>query len=218
MNENHMRRELASNPPVIPAGDQYSSRAQRPRKTWPIRRSTLEGSILDAILRSAPHAEATPSGSGSIFRGRCPRLLPCALTGHERTVRAITAATLLIALSLALPATAQQIGQNTPTAAKETPTISVSTQLVVEAVVVKDKKGNSISGLSAKDFSITEDARRRPSAFASTSDSRRAPHLRRPRRLSILPSTINWPALASLPKPQANLDIKTAGCWRCTSI
>ena len=64
---------------------------------------------------------------------------------------------MLIALSLALPATAQQIGQNTPTAAKETPTISVSTQLVVEAVVVKDKKGNSISGLSAKDFSITED-------------------------------------------------------------
>ena len=40
--------------------------------------------------------------------------------------------------------------------ASETPTISVSTQLVVEAVTVKDKKGNPIEGLTAKDFTITE--------------------------------------------------------------
>ena len=33
----------------------------------------------------------------------------------------------------------------------------VSTQLVVETVGVKDKKGNPIEGLTAKDFTVTED-------------------------------------------------------------
>ena len=66
-------------------------------------------------------------------------------------------AVLLITFSLPLPAAAQQIGQNAPAGGKETPTLSVSTQLVVEAVVVKDKRGNAIGGLSAKDFSISED-------------------------------------------------------------
>src|SRR5690349_18632825 len=32
-----------------------------------------------------------------------------------------------------------------------------TTQLVVETVVVKDKSGKPVSGLSAKDFTITED-------------------------------------------------------------
>jgi VWFA-related protein len=35
--------------------------------------------------------------------------------------------------------------------------MSVKVQLVVEAVVVKDKQGNPIRGLTAKDFSVTED-------------------------------------------------------------
>jgi len=63
---------------------------------------------------------------------------------------------LFIALLVGLPAAAQQIGQNAPANAKETATLRVSTQLVVEAVVVKDKAGNPIRGLTAKDFTITE--------------------------------------------------------------
>src|SRR5579859_1397135 len=70
------------------------------------------------------------------------------------------AASLAIALAtlLAAPSTcAQTIGQNAPLNFNNNFTISVSSQLVVETIVVKDKKGNSIKGLTAKDFSVTED-------------------------------------------------------------
>jgi VWFA-related protein len=56
----------------------------------------------------------------------------------------------------ALAAAAQQIGQNAPSKSSQTPAISVTTQLVVESVVVKDKAGNPIEGLTAKDFIVTE--------------------------------------------------------------
>ncbi len=52
---------------------------------------------------------------------------------------------------------AQVVGQNKSTDGSTTFTLSVKTQLVVETVVVKDKKGNPIDGLTAKDFTITED-------------------------------------------------------------
>jgi len=55
-----------------------------------------------------------------------------------------------------LAAAAQQIGQNAPSKSSQTPSISVTTQLVVETVVVKDKAGNPIEGLTAKDFIVTE--------------------------------------------------------------
>jgi VWFA-related protein len=67
-------------------------------------------------------------------------------------MRLAFAAVLLSALSVF----AQQVGQNAPLDSNQTPTISVSTQLVVETVVVKDKQGKSIDGLTAKDFTITE--------------------------------------------------------------
>jgi VWFA-related protein len=54
------------------------------------------------------------------------------------------------------PALAQQVGQNAPLLANQTATIKVSTQLVFETVSVRDKKGNSIQGLTAKDFTVTE--------------------------------------------------------------
>lgn len=64
----------------------------------------------------------------------------------------------MIGLSWAsLPGLAQRIGQNAPYTANKSTTFKVSTQLVVEDVVVKDKKGNPISGLTAKDFKVTED-------------------------------------------------------------
>jgi VWFA-related protein len=52
---------------------------------------------------------------------------------------------------------AQQIGQNRPGNAQDNYTLSVKVQLVVEAVVVKDKQGNPIRGLAASDFTVTED-------------------------------------------------------------
>ncbi|HLJ46396.1 MAG TPA: VWA domain-containing protein [Bryobacteraceae bacterium] len=55
-----------------------------------------------------------------------------------------------------LTAAAQQVGQN-GAASQEGATFKASTQLVVETVVVKDKSGKPVSGLTAKDFTITED-------------------------------------------------------------
>jgi VWFA-related protein len=68
--------------------------------------------------------------------------------------RLLTALVFVTAASV--PANAQQIGQNTsPTS--QTYTLSVKSQLVVETVVAKDKQGNFIQGLTAKDFALTED-------------------------------------------------------------
>ncbi|MES2393544.1 MAG: VWA domain-containing protein [Acidobacteriota bacterium] len=63
--------------------------------------------------------------------------------------------TLLLVSSLA--AGAQTIGQNTPLGASPTYTLSVKSQLVVETVVARDKQGKLIEGLTAKDFTVTED-------------------------------------------------------------
>jgi len=65
---------------------------------------------------------------------------------------------LLVFLTLiAAQATAQQVGQNTSANASGTYTLTAKAQLVVETVVVKDKQGKFISGLGAKDFTISED-------------------------------------------------------------
>ena len=52
---------------------------------------------------------------------------------------------------------AQQIGQNKAPGDAQGYTLSVRSQLVVEAVTVKDKQGNFVHGLTAKDFNLTED-------------------------------------------------------------
>src|SRR5271154_1612510 len=65
---------------------------------------------------------------------------------------------LLLVLSvIAAQATAQQVGQNTSSTPSGTYTLTAKSQLVVETVVVKDKQGKFIPGLTAKDFTITED-------------------------------------------------------------
>jgi VWFA-related protein len=71
------------------------------------------------------------------------------------TIRATLA--LLFVLAAARPADAQQIGQNAPASADTPATFSTSSQLVIETVNVKDKSGKPIEGLSAKDFTVTED-------------------------------------------------------------
>ena len=72
-----------------------------------------------------------------------------------RAALSLSLAILLLALLRAV-APAQQIGQNAPATTTATSTIRVSTQLVIETVVVKDKKGNPVEGLTAKDFAVTE--------------------------------------------------------------
>ena len=64
---------------------------------------------------------------------------------------------LLFVTAAVLPAAEQQIGQNTSSTTSAPYTLSVKSQLVVETVVAKDKQGNFIPGLTAKDFTITED-------------------------------------------------------------
>jgi VWFA-related protein len=54
-------------------------------------------------------------------------------------------------------ALAQQIGQNTPANGNGPATFSTSSQLVIETVNVKDKSGHAVEGLTAKDFTVTED-------------------------------------------------------------
>jgi VWFA-related protein len=64
---------------------------------------------------------------------------------------------LAIVFLFSLAAAAQQVGQNTSPQTTGAPQISVTTNLVIEQVSVKDKKGNPIKGLTAKDFTLTED-------------------------------------------------------------
>lgn len=64
---------------------------------------------------------------------------------------------LAILILSALPVAAQQIGQNAPLESHQPAMLKVSTQLVVETVAVKDKQGNPVPGLTAKDFTVTED-------------------------------------------------------------
>jgi VWFA-related protein len=60
-------------------------------------------------------------------------------------------------LSASFTAGAQTIGSNAVPGQSDTYSLAVSSHLVVETVVVKDKKGNFITGLTAKDFNVTED-------------------------------------------------------------
>jgi VWFA-related protein len=64
---------------------------------------------------------------------------------------------LAAALATGFVAHAQTIGQNASPDHDPTYTLSVHSQLVVEAVTVKDKDGKPIEGLTAKDFTVTED-------------------------------------------------------------
>ncbi|MGA8110131.1 MAG: VWA domain-containing protein, partial [Acidobacteriaceae bacterium] len=62
-----------------------------------------------------------------------------------------------LALSCTLAAPAQTVGANQQPGQNGTFTLSVNSQLVVETVVVKDKDGRFVPGLTAKDFHIQED-------------------------------------------------------------
>src|SRR5690242_10603728 len=64
----------------------------------------------------------------------------------------------LVLAALAFQTSAQQVGTNTSnTQSTGAATFSTTANLVVETVSVKDKSGKPIEGLTAKDFTITED-------------------------------------------------------------
>ena len=67
------------------------------------------------------------------------------------------AVAMLVALAGAGGACAQQTGTNQMSGQNGTFTLTVNSQLVVETVVVRDKQGNFVPGLTAKDFTVTED-------------------------------------------------------------
>jgi VWFA-related protein len=72
-------------------------------------------------------------------------------------MRAALSISLAFLFSAAPAFFAQQVGSNVRTDETTVPTLSMNTQLVIETVEVKDKKGNFVGGLTAKDFNITED-------------------------------------------------------------
>jgi VWFA-related protein len=76
---------------------------------------------------------------------------------------------LLLLLALASLGMAQQIGQNT-SSSSGTYTLTAKSQLVVETVVVKDKQGKFIPGLTAKDFTLTEDGAAQTIRFCEHQD------------------------------------------------
>jgi VWFA-related protein len=77
---------------------------------------------------------------------------------NSKLIRICLSAALSMAISAnTTAAAAQVIGGNAQPGGSDTYTMSVTTRLVVETVVVKDKKGNPINGLTANDFTVTED-------------------------------------------------------------
>lgn len=90
---------------------------------------------------------------------------------------------------------AQQIGQNAPLGPKETATFEATARLVVETVVVKDKSGNPVQGLTARDFTLTEDGVAQPIRFFEFQKLREAPtaavegEVGRPQLLERFPKT-----------------------------
>jgi VWFA-related protein len=62
-----------------------------------------------------------------------------------------------VMIAATISVAAQQVGSNQTASQNGAFTLSVNSQVVVETVVVKDKKGDFVSGLTAKDFTVTED-------------------------------------------------------------
>src|SRR5438045_2008245 len=81
--------------------------------------------------------------------------LSASIRVHLRPVYSVFLASTLLAQQ-----PPQQLPQNAD-AAKFTS----STQLVVEMVTVKDKAGNIVEGLTAKDFTVTEDGKPQTISF-----------------------------------------------------
>jgi len=96
---------------------------------------------------------------------------------------------------------AQTVGSNAVPGQGDTYHIMVSSHLVVETVVVKDKKGNFINGLTARDFNVTEDG---------------VPQPRRIKKIS--PSTTHSTEPSLCQRVRHTRSTRVIVCWRSTSI
>jgi VWFA-related protein len=85
-------------------------------------------------------------------------------------MRMLPAILLFIFIAVVQARAAQQTGQNKPAGDAATYTFSAKSQLVVETVVVKDKQGKLIQGLTAKDFELTEDGAPQKISFCEHQD------------------------------------------------
>ena len=98
--------------------------------------------------------------------------------------------------------------------------IKASTQLVVETVVVKDKKGNPIEGLTAKDFTVTENGVPQTISFCEHQELPEAPSRRARRsirRRKTSKSTTGWAGRTLPPRRRGAFVTRTAACWRSIS-
>jgi len=96
----------------------------------------------------------------------------------------------LVALALVVPLTAQQPQPQAP------PVFRSGAQLTVETVTVKDKAGRPIEGLTAKDFSITEDGVPQSISFV---EFQRVPNPSDP--LQMVDAVPDVPAAVAAPRP-----------------
>ncbi len=70
---------------------------------------------------------------------------------------------------------AQVVGGNAQSGSNGVYTVSVGTKLVIEAVNVRDGKGNAVKGLGVKDFTVTEDGVKQTVRFAEYQELPLAP-------------------------------------------
>ena len=89
--------------------------------------------------------------------------------------------TRVVSCSLWRPAPSRS-AQNTPAGRRRRATFQANTQLVVETVTVKDKNGKPVEGLTAKDFTVTEDGVPQTISFFEFQKLPDAPRRRRRRR------------------------------------
>ncbi len=68
-----------------------------------------------------------------------------------------TVSAFVVLLAAAVGSRPQQVGENREPGTAQSFTMTVRSNLVVEAVTVTDKQGNLVHGLTAKDFVLTED-------------------------------------------------------------
>jgi VWFA-related protein len=118
---------------------------------------------------------------------------------------------LLLALVLGVTAVAQQppapSPQNAPVGADGTVTFKASTQLVIETIGVKGKNGSPVEGLTAKDFTITEDGVAQTIAFFEYQKLPEAPS-----EPITSKTTTNTAAVSPLPKlPRTQIAPETPG-------
>lgn len=99
---------------------------------------------------SSPRTRTRPWGP----LGSCGKI--AAWMGHRSALRKRAHAWLMIA-ALAMSGSAQQVGTNVEPGQTEGFKLTLNSQLVIEQVVVKDKKGDFVNGLTAKDFTVLED-------------------------------------------------------------